>query len=253
MDPFPQRRKFMVELWLAFFAGMLSSLHCIGMCGPIVMGCIAPRPVEISIAGSSAAISTKASMVAPHLLYNSGRVVSYSMIGMAAGLIGSAALISARLQSGFGIALGSLMIIMALFQMNIYPKFFRKGKGIFFSHKILSSIKESKASEAKFLIGFLTPLLPCGLLYGMAAHAAASSSPVTGAVEMGVFALGSAPALLVTGLLSGMIGARIRKFGTTFATVLIIIMGILTIARGAGIYQGASFFQNEEHICSAAK
>jgi uncharacterized protein len=243
----------MLELWLAFFAGMLSSLHCIGMCGPVVMGCIAPRPVEISISGSTAALSTKASAITPHLLYNSGRVISYSIIGMAAGLIGSAALISARLQSGFGIAFGFLMIMMALFQMNIYPKFFRRGKKNSFSHKILSSVKESKASEAKFLIGFLTPLLPCGLLYGMAAHAAASSSPVTGALEMGAFALGSAPALLVTGLLSGMIGARIRKLGTTFATVLLVIMGILTIARGAGIYHGASLLPYEEHVCSVAK
>lgn len=243
----------MLELWLAFFAGMLSSMHCIGMCGPIVMGCVTDRPVEISISGSTAAFTTKATAIAPHLLYNSGRVISYSMIGMAAGFIGSAALISARLQSGFAIAFGALMIVMALFQMNAYPKIFRREKKNGFAGKIFSQVKTSKASEAKFLIGFLTPLLPCGLLYGMAAHAAASSSPVIGAMEMGAFAFGSAPALLVLGLFSGMIGARIRKLGTTFAAVLLIMMGLLTIARGAGIYHGASLFQYEEHMCNVTK
>ncbi len=243
----------MPELWLALAAGLLSSLHCVGMCGPIVMGCVAPRPIQISLSGNTAIAVTKSSTITPHLLYNSGRVISYAMIGMAAGLIGSAALLSPVLQSGFGIALGSLMIVMALLQMNIYPKFFHREQKNSLPQRIFLSIKESKAFEAKFLIGFLTPLLPCGLLYGMAAQAAASSSPVTGAMEMGAFALGAVPALVVTGLLSGMIGAKIRKLGTTFAALLIIVMGLLTIARGAGIYHGTMLFQPEQHTCSMAQ
>jgi len=243
----------MLELWLAFASGIFSSLHCVGMCGPVVMGCIAPRPVQISLAGNTGAVASKASAISPHLLYNSGRVISYSVIGMAAGFIGSAALLSPRLQSAFGIAFGSVMIVMALFQMNIYPKFFHKEKKNSIPQRIFSSIKGSNASEAKFLIGFLTPLLPCGLLYGMAAHAAASSSPVTGAMEMGAFAFGSVPALLVTGLASGMIGTRIRKFGTTFAAILLIAMGLLTIARGAGIYHGITIFGHEEHLCGVTQ
>ena len=175
------------------------------------------------------------------------------MIGMIAGFIGSAALISPRLQSGFGIALGILMILMALFQMNIYPKLFRNGNKRSLAQRIFSSVTSSKAFEAKFLMGFLTPLLPCGLLYGMAAHAAASSSPVTGALEMGAFAFGSAPALLLTGLLTGIIGARVRKLGTTFAAMLIVIMGLLTIARGVGMYHGATFTGQEEHLCGNTK
>ena len=246
----------MLELWLAFFAGILSSLHCVGMCGPIVMGCVAPRPVEISLSGNTAAFTSKVTAASPHLLYNSGRIISYSLIGMIAGFIGSAAILSPRLQSGFSIGLGSLMVVMALFQMNIFTKIFRKEQNPpprTFAQKIFSQIKNSKASEAKFLIGFLTPLLPCGLLYGMAAHAAASSSPVTGALEMGAFAFGSAPALLIAGMLAGMIGARIRKFGTTFAAILIMIMGLLTIARGAGIYHGSFLLHNEEHLCGVTQ
>ncbi|MDP4219986.1 MAG: sulfite exporter TauE/SafE family protein [Bacteroidota bacterium] len=239
----------MLELWLAFLAGTLSSLHCIGMCGPIIMGCVAPRPIQISVSGNSAAFGSKAVAITPHLLYNSGRVLSYSMIGMIAGLVGSAALLSTALQMGFSIALGSMMIVMALFQLNIYPKLFRKERKDSFTKKFFSTIQSSKASEAKFLIGFLTPLLPCGLLYGMAAHAATSSSPVTGALEMGAFAFGSVPALMVTGLLSGAIGVRIRKYGTIFAAVLLVVMGLLTIARGAGIYRGATLLPFEQHVC----
>src|SRR5689334_19403921 len=102
----------MLELWLAFAAGILSSLHCVGMCGPIVMGCIAPRPVQISFSGNTGMMVTKVSAVTPHLLYNSGRIISYTLIGMAAGVIGSAALFSPQMQSAFSIILGLLMILM---------------------------------------------------------------------------------------------------------------------------------------------
>jgi len=83
----------------------------------------------------------------------------------------------------------------------------------------------------------------------MAAAAAATLSPITGAATMGAFAVGSIPALVATGLLSGAIGSRIRLFGTRFAVVLLIIMGILTIGRGAGFYKGGALFQSEEEPC----
>jgi sulfite exporter TauE/SafE len=243
----------MLELWLAFVAGTVSSLHCVGMCGPIVMGCVVPRPVEISLAGtgitSVGRTSVRSSNVFPHLLYNSGRVISYSLVGMIAGLIGSAAIFSTRLQSGFSICLGLLMIGMAFFQMNVYPKFFHRNRKESLAQRIISSITNSRAPEAKFLIGFMTPFLPCGLLYGMAAQAAASSSPITGAAVMGAFAFGSAPALLLAGLFSGMLGAKIRKMGTTFAAILLIVMGLLTVGRGAGFYHGVLLFPHENHLC----
>ncbi len=234
----------MPELWLAFAAGMVSSLHCIGMCGPVVMGCIAPKPVQISLNGI-AAMSTKSSTITPHLLYNSGRVISYSLIGIAAGLIGSAAILSPRLQSGFGIVLGSLMIFMAFLQMK--PKQATKNDGL--AKRLLTSVTNSHSPDAKFLIGFLTPLLPCGLLYGMAAQAAATSSPLSGAAIMGAFAFGSAPALLLAGVLSGMLSIKIRKMGTTFAAILLIVMGTLTIARGIGFYKGPQLFHSEKESC----
>ncbi|MEP7234322.1 MAG: sulfite exporter TauE/SafE family protein [Ignavibacteriota bacterium] len=243
----------MVELWLVFLAGILSSLHCVGMCGPIVAGCITPIPIQIVGAGGAGLVSSRVSAITPHLLYNGGRVISYSIIGTAAGLVGSAALLSPRLQSGFGIVFGFVMVAMALFQMNLYPKRKQVVREVSLAQKIFSSVRSLNQYEGKFLVGFLTPLLPCGLIYGMAAHAATSSSPVFGAIEMGVFALGSVPALLVVGLLSGMIGARIRKLGTTFAALLILVMGLLTIARGLGIYHGVSVFQYGEHLCGFTK
>jgi sulfite exporter TauE/SafE len=241
----------MAELWLAFVGGFVSSMHCVGMCGPIVIGCVSSQPIEISLTSVSAtSISTKIHSLQfmPHLLYHSGRLISYSIIGAIAGFIGSTAIFSISLQAGFGIAFGMIMIATALFQMNIYPKIINTPNKISFIQKIFSQIRSSTAFEAKFLIGFLTPLLPCGLLYGMTAHAAASLSPVTGAFEMGAFAFGAVPALALTGMLSGAIGVRIRKFGSNFAAILLIIMGLLTVARGAGIYHG-SFIHEVEHVC----
>ena len=139
----------MLDLWLAFITGILSSLHCIGMCGPIVMGCVtSQKPVQISLSGGTTIESSKVGLFTPHLLYNSGRVISYSIVGVTAGFIGAGALISSGLQSGFSMVLGSIMILMALFQMNLLPQnlLWKQNKG--FLNRMISDVVHSKAPEA---------------------------------------------------------------------------------------------------------
>lgn len=242
----------MDTLWLAVVTGFLSSLHCIGMCGPIVVGYVSQRPVQISMPGGATSSIARVSPVAPQLIYNLGRVISYSLIGALAGFLGATTLISRNIQDVMSIVLGSIMILFALAQLGIFRKLLKRsgkkeGKGMITN--FLSGITRSGGLDSRFILGLVTPLLPCGLLYGMAAAAAATLSPITGAATMGAFAIGSIPALMATGLLSGVIGSRIRLFGTRFAVVLLIIMGILTVGRGAGFYKGGALFQSEAEPC----
>lgn len=242
----------MDTLWLAVVTGFLSSLHCIGMCGPIVVGYVSQRPVQISMPGGATSSIAKVSSIAPQLVYNLGRVISYSMIGALAGFLGATTLISNNVQDVVSIVLGTIMILFALAQLGIFRGLLKGigkkgGNGIITN--FLSGITRSGGLDSRFILGLMTPLLPCGLLYGMAMAAAATLSPIAGAATMGAFAIGSIPALVATGLLSGVIGSRIRLFGTRFAVLLLIIMGILTIGRGAGFYKGGALFQSAEEPC----
>ena len=244
----------MPELWLALGAGLLSSLHCVGMCGPVVAGwqSSSSTPVQIELSGGAPAVTLgiQRSLVLPQVLYHAGRVVSYGTIGMIAGALGSAAMISAGIQQVFTITFGALMIASALFQMDAFPLRKKKVSG----GKIFSavrSIASSRPVESRFLIGLFTPFLPCGLLYGMALHSAATHSPILGALEMSVFALGAAPALFVVATLSHTFSTTLRKYGSLFAAVFILIMGVLTILRGAGIYHDP-FASHQEPVCTSA-
>lgn len=246
----------MDTLWLAVVTGFLSSLHCIGMCGPIVVGYVSQRPVQISLSGGAASSVARVSSIAPQLVYNLGRVISYSLIGALAGFLGATTLISSDIQDVVSIVLGSIMILFALAQLGTFRGFLKgvgKKRGNGMITNFLSGITRSGGLDSRFILGLMTPLLPCGLLYGMAMAAAATLSPIAGAATMGAFAIGSIPALVATGLLSGVIGSRMRLFGTRFAVLLLIIMGILTIGRGAGFYKGGALFQSDEEQCCDAR
>jgi sulfite exporter TauE/SafE len=228
----------MPELLLAFGAGIFSSLHCVGMCGPIVMGCStaqSPQRVQIDVIGSTGVISSRKQFIIPQALYHIGRILSYATLGVFAGLFGAAVVLSSSIQRPVTIGLGALMIFAALFQLDVIKITLgknKKGKML----GVLSSIIKSSSAESRFLVGLLTPLLPCGLLYGMVIHSAALHSPLLAAASMSSFALGAVPALLALATVSNKVSARLKKNGTRIAAAFIIVMGIITILRGAGIY-----------------
>lgn len=234
-----------ISLLLPLVTGFLASFHCAGMCGPIVTGFVTQRPIGIELPGGGAVSLRVVRSISAHVYYNIGRVVSYGAVGAIAGAAGSAALLDAGIQQWTSAIFGVVMIVMGLFQLDLITR--RKPAKEGFVQRMIGSLVHSQGGESRFLVGILTPLLPCGLLYGMAAQAASAGSPVTGAMTMAVFALGAIPALAVTGLAASLVNARLRRLGTRFAAVLIIVMGLLTIARGFGIE--TPFSLPGEHLC----
>jgi uncharacterized protein len=235
-----------IDLTIPLLTGFLASFHCIGMCGPIVSGFVVQRPISIELPGNGAASLRVVQSIASHVYYNTGRILSYGIVGALAGAIGSVALISPAIQQWTSIVFGLLMIVMGLVQLDIIRKRSTKD-GVL--KRIFGTLAKSQSGESRFLVGMMTPLLPCGLLYGMAAQAASAGSPVTGAMTMSVFALGAIPALVVTGIAASVISAKLRKFGTLVAALLIITMGLLTIARGFGLTQQFFPLMHTEPLC----
>lgn len=209
----------------ALIFGVLGSFHCVGMCGPIAFMLPLSR-------------KNSAERLLQITLYHSGRLLSYSLIGLAFGLVGKGLNIFG-IQQQMSIGIGILMILLVILPSERFGKFH-------FSrplYKIIQKIKSSLGAELRkkspdtFLtIGFLNGFLPCGLVYMAVLGAIATGSIAMGAFYMFLFGLGTVP--LMTGavyfskkLTSGSLRQGIRKV----IPILILLIGVLFVLRGMGL------------------
>ena len=234
-----------IELWAIFTLGLISSLHCVQMCGPIVLSY------------SVALDQTKAgriSLLLGHLAYNAGRILTYAALGALAGLLGHTVGLIGRL-AGIGSVLaivgGVLMLIAGLVMLGALPWAQSIGGNLF---KVTSrflrpftKLIASASAGSRFLLGLALGLLPCGLLYAALLRALATGSVGWGAATMAAFGLGTAGALLAVGIFSSAIRGKISRWGTQLAAVSVMAMGLLLIVRGTmpGILAGA----HASHAC----
>jgi uncharacterized protein len=98
--------------------------------------------------------------------------------------------------------------------------------------RLTGSLIRGRSAASKFSLGFLTPLLPCGILYAMLAKAAAAGSALDGAVTMGLFAAGMSPSLMALGAFTSFFSAKVRKGAMAFAAATVVLMGVTLILRG---------------------
>lgn len=184
----------------AFLAGLVTSLHCIGMCGPL----------SCSWALGKAGTPTAAhSFLINTTFYHGGRLLSYGLIGTLAGLIGTMPL--RWFQHGGGILLPWLLVIaFALVGLGIETWF---PKPAFLSKPVvklrMAAMKLSGSMRAS-LLGFATPLLPCGPLYMMFTLAMANGSPSRGAEFTVAFGLGTLPLLWLAQTQLHWLGGRLQ-------------------------------------------
>jgi hypothetical protein len=204
------------DLAAAFATGLLSSLHCIGMCGPLAsLGCRAGL--------------SRSSIIAP-LLFVSGKIVSYSVLGLLAGFAGAVLIGTNLLGKATAIASlagGALMlIILALNHFQVSSRHLtRLSAGI-----AKSSLKTGR--RAPLYLGIAAALLPCGLLYAMVARSAAAGAPLAGMTLMQAFGLGTSPALIGVGTLLRLIPPRWSRFGSIAAEIVMALTALILLWRG---------------------
>ena len=204
--------------------GLIGSFHCIGMCGPIVVALPLKKHNLLSkIIGA--------------ILYNSGRVFTYSVIGILFGLLGRGIHL-AGFQQWISILLGIVMIITVLF-----PYFFREKIAIGslfsgFAARLIVRLKRLFTDRSYFsllMIGILNGLLPCGLVYVAIAGAINSGTVVSGALFMVFFGIGTIPLLLVAILAGNLIGYQIRSKILKVVPYFVFLLGVLFILRGMSL------------------
>ncbi len=213
------------ELGVAFGFGVVGSLHCAQMCGPIVLSY--SLGLERGTAGRA------------HLLYNSGRVVTYALLGGVAGAAGHATGMVGRL-AGFeqvaALAAGLLMLVTGAVSFGLVPAntLIRPGSGGLPGRlsRAAARLLLSPQPGSKFALGLVLGLLPCGLLYAALLQAMASGSAPRGALLMAAFGLGTAGALAGVGVLSSGIRRGLGRWSHPLAGAGILLTGLWLIWRG---------------------
>ncbi|HAQ65612.1 MAG TPA: cytochrome C biogenesis protein [Bacteroidales bacterium] len=216
--------------------GFMGSFHCLGMCGPIV--------IALPLPGNS-----WTSRVTGSILYNLGRTVTYTLLGVIFGLLG-AGLHIAGFQRWVSIATGALMIL-AIVTPAITGKRFGFGNT---GSRITSAIQGTfgkllgrRSMRSLFLIGLLNGLLPCGLVYVALAAALAGGSLVNSVLFMTAFGLATGPMLLLLSLAGNVITRPVRSFINKAIPFIVVLMGILFILRGLDL--GIRFISpNQERL-----
>lgn len=222
---------------MLFVIGLITSVHCIAMCGGINLSQCIPSASDTSDASKS---SRPLDIFVPALLYNGGRVISYTVIGFLLGLVGmllgagTQTGISYFLQGGLKMIAGIFMVIMGINMLGIFPWLRPLTLRIprFLSTKVL---KKRASSRQPLFIGLLNGLMPCGPLQSMQIVALASGNPFSGALSMFLFSLGTVPLMLGLGSLVSVLGKRFAKKMTTVGAILVVVLGLAMFSQGSAL------------------
>ncbi|MFA5867321.1 MAG: sulfite exporter TauE/SafE family protein [Actinomycetota bacterium] len=210
-------------LWVIFLTGMVTSLHCVAMCGNFVL--------TFAITGEQKARSRLSAML-PHLYYNGTKLLSYTLVGIGAGFLGSAVDLGG-FKGTVNIVAGVLMILMALNMLNVHPALrvfsFRMPRKL--SARLFKSAAQAD-TFAPAVFGLFNGLMPCGPLQAMLILAASTGSPAQGGLTMLAFGLGTVPLMLVYGTFASTLAKRFKGQVTLAGAVIIIILGLVVMNRG---------------------
>lgn len=209
-----------VDYSLLFIVGILTSFHCIGMCGSFVLSYTIDRSQE------------GRSLHFQHFSYGLGKVISYTAFGAIFGLIGSAISFTVTLRCLVLMVSGVFLVIYGLSMLDRFHSLRRYQ--IRLPHFMFHALAEQRRHVSNpLLIGLLNGLMiACGPLQAMYIAAAGSGSAVQGAAMLAVFALGTLPVMLAFGYLSSVITANITHEFLRISSLIIVILGVVMINRG---------------------
>jgi sulfite exporter TauE/SafE len=210
-----------MEVWSALAIGFFGSFHCVGMCGPIALALPGKNDLPIRL-------------IWGRMLYNVGRVITYSFLGLLFGLVGKTITI-ADLQQTLSIFLGIVIVTAALFQLKPSDQWKTKlGLNTFYK-KVEQRIRnqfQKKGMATLLIIGLLNGLLPCGFVYVGLAGAVTTGSILQSGLFMALFGLGTLPTMMLMALAPEFISLAWRQRINKWIPYLAAAFGIYLIIRG---------------------
>jgi sulfite exporter TauE/SafE len=229
-------------LLTAFALGLFGSLHCVGMCGPLAL-----------------ALPRNNRLIAGRVLYNLGRVMTYTLLGVAFGLLGSAARLAGA-QQALSIITGAAILLWLLTPRRIRQRaarFVGASSGAAQLRSWFAPLFRQRGLTARFLIGSLNGLLPCGFVYIGLAGAVAQASVMESAAFMTLFGAGTFPAMLAVSLAPNLLSPdfrfsirRLLPVGMALVAVLLIMRGLsLGIPYLSPVLPSSSATQSTSPVC----
>jgi hypothetical protein len=209
-----------MELTAAFLLGLLGSLHCAGMCGPLI--CALPRVGDSRI-----------SAFAGRLLYNAGRISLYTMLGLLCGALGKSLAI-AGFQKWISLIAG-LAILVGLVASSRLATRTPVWKLVQHIKTSFARMLQQRSYSSLFLLGTLNGLLPCGLVYAACAAAMSASGAGQGALAMFLFGLGTLPVMLGIGFAQHKIRAFLGQRLRLLNPAAVALVGLMLVVRGMAL------------------
>jgi len=211
-------------LYSAFIFGLISSFHCIGMCGPIAMMLPVDRSNEVK-------------KITQIITYHIGKLTTYGTLGLIFGLLGRSFYL-AGMQQQLSIIVGILMILVAVIPERIFAKY-NFSKPVY---RLITKVKSSlgqqfknKSYKSLITIGLLNGFLPCGMVYVALFGAIAMQNVTLGIGYMLLFGLGTIPMMVAVVYASGLISFSFRGTIQKAIPLVAVIIGMLFIIRGLGL------------------
>jgi len=203
-------------LLLIFITGLLTSVHCIGMCSGFVIAYTTKNPENLK--------NSRLARMKQHSLYNISRLSSYTFFGILAGLIGSVFLLTNQFRGYLSIFAGMFMVLYGL--STFLPQLRR-----FTTIRTPNLVKYTK-NRGPVIFGLLNGLMPCGPLQAMLIYAAATGSAIQGGLSLLTFGLGTIPLMFGFGnILSFLTHNFIGKI-MKISAVVVMVLGLVTLNRG---------------------
>jgi len=209
-------------LWTAFLMGLVGSLHCAGMCGPIAVA----LPYRTGM-------QTREETFFKILTYNTGRIITYSIMGLLFGMIGKS-FFTMGAQKWVLVVLAVLLIIVALFSIDVESESLRIPAIKKFNTMIknrLARLMKNTTLVSFLYIGILNGFLPCGLVYMAIVAAIAIGSVYHAVLYMALFGIGTMPLMIAFGLGGNLISARFRRILRKMYPAFMIAFAVLFIMR----------------------
>jgi uncharacterized protein len=215
------------DLSIAFALGLVGSIHCLQMCGPLVVAYSLPLGAAV-----------RSRQFVAHASYNVGRVTTYTLLGALAGAAGGAVGLLGRTSGIFNVTAlvaGALMLVVGISMTGIV-RLPAPTRGVFAVAPHISRLAgrflRSASPGAKLVMGLLIGFMPCGLLYAALFKAVEGGSASQGALSMLAFGLGTTSALVLAGLFSGTVAGWLGSWTARLPATAVILSGAFLLWRG---------------------
>jgi uncharacterized protein len=206
----------------AFITGLVGSLHCLGMCGPIAL----------SLPGNDRGWR----YLSGRLLYNFGRIATYSVLGAIVAMMGVAAVMF-DVQRWFSLGLGIVMLALALHHFGLWGRKFAQGDNLLTRtwRRGMGRVMRIQGPGGMLALGLMNGILPCGLVYAGLFLAAHSATAWEGMAKMALFGLGTVPLMLSLSWSSKWLGGWLRQRSRIIMPTMMTFLGIMFLLRGMAL------------------